>query len=516
MKPSTKIMLATSAGTVFEWYDFFIYSSLAIFFSKVFFPVGNDVASFLIVLATLGVGLLVRPLGAMIFGRLGDLIGRKKVFMTTIVLMGISTCLIGTVPGFAAIGWAAPIIIVILRILQGLALGGEYGGAVTYITEHTEKANRGFYSSFVQSTVVVGFILTFAVVLAVKTLVPAEQFADWGWRIPFLLSSLFLVISVVVRSTLVESPEFEKIYKANETSTRPLTEVFTQPENRKWFLILLGMLAGQGVVSYITQVYVIFFLTKVLNINVDVAFQMIIISLFASAAMIVTVGWLSDKVGRLKLIVLGLVLTTLTVMPLYQGLVHYANPALEKAQKEVNVVLSSSSNCSFNMLTAQTNECAKFKEFFSKNGVIYTFVPTGDATTVTVNNIATSYNKFDQVVLSKSLTDANFPMKAKLEDINKPMVITILVILLFYMALCYAPIGALMSEMFPTRVRFSAISTVSAVGNGWFGGMLPLIVSTMIAYSGDIYFGLWYPIIVTGISSIVCIIFYNQLLEKTS
>lgn len=505
-KPSPKILLSAAAGTVFEWYDFFIYSSLAIFFSKVFFPANNDLASFLIVLATLGVGLIVRPIGAMLFGRFGDLVGRKKTFMATIVLMGAATTAIGLVPGFSTIGWFAPIAIVILRICQGLALGGEYGGSITYISEHTSKKNRGFYSSMIQSTVVIGFILTFVVVLLTKQFIEPKAFAEWGWRIPFLLSSVLLVASVYIRKQLSESPEFDELVKTNQRSTSPLSDVVTDSSNRKWALILLAILAGQGVVSYITQVNVIFFLTSVLSVDVEVAFTMIMISLILSVPIMIFLGWLSDKIGRIKIILFGFVVTITTIYPLYHGLTHFANPELETAQRTISVVINSTNECQINLIMPQTTECARVKEFFAKKGVMYSNDVGSDM--VFINGKAVQMNV---AVVKEKLYEAGYPVTANIELVNKPVVILLLTILLSYMSMCYAPIGALMAEAFPTKVRFSATSTVSAIGNGWFGGMLPLIVMIITSLSGNIYYGLWYPIAVICIAVAVCINYWTDL-----
>lgn len=496
-----KVIFASSLGTVFEWYDFYLYGTLAVFFGSLFFPKGNDTAAFLASLATFGAGFAVRPFGALVFGRLGDMIGRKYTFLVTIVLMGLSTAAVGALPTFETIGWAAPILLVALRLIQGLALGGEYGGAATYVAEHAPNNKRGAYTSWIQTTATMGFFLSLFVILGFRMGMSTEDFAKNGWRYPFLISVVLLIVSIYIRMQLAESPVFQKMKAEGKHSTSPLAESFGQWRNLKIVLLaLFGATAGQGVVWYTGQFYALFFLTTTLKVDFKTAYLLIAAALLIGTPFFVVFGRLSDKIGRKWIMMGGCLLAALTYIPLFQALTHYANPALEAAQKATPVKVASSGNCQFNTFSPQTNDCAKIKDFLSKSGVPYTNVAGEDGVdlVVTVGEAKVDNFKDEKGFSNKNviaaLKNAGYPLKADDKKIDHVMVVVILSILMIYVTMVYGPIAAFLVELFPTRIRYTSMSLPYHIGNGWFGGFLPFVASAMVVAKGDIYYGLWYPI----------------------
>ncbi len=498
-----KVIFASSLGTVFEWYDFYLYGTLAVFFGALFFPKGNETAALLGSLATFGAGFAVRPFGALVFGRLGDMIGRKYTFLITIILMGVSTAAVGILPTFSTIGWAAPVLLVVLRLIQGLALGGEYGGAATYVAEHAPNNKRGLYTSWIQTTATLGFFLSLFVILGVRLILSKEQFAEWGWRLPFLISVLLLIVSIYIRLQLAESPVFQRMKAEGKSSKAPLRESFGNWRNLKLVLLaLLGATAGQGVVWYTGQFYALYFLTTTLKVDFKTAYILIAAGLLIGTPFFIIFGRLSDRIGRKWIMMGGCLLAAITYMPLFHALTHFTNPALEKAQLETPVTVAASGNCEFIILTSQgqKNDCAKVKDFLTKSGVSYTNIPigTGKDLVVTIGTEVVEVFKEDGVFSNKplaaALKKAGYPAAADPDQINYPMVILVLSILMIYVTMVYGPIAAFLVELFPTRIRYTSMSLPYHIGNGWFGGFLPFVTSAMAVATGDIYYGLWYPI----------------------
>ena len=499
-----KVIFASSLGTVFEWYDFYLYGTLAVFFAPVFFPKGNDTANLLASLATFGAGFAVRPFGALVFGRLGDMIGRKYTFLVTIVLMGLSTAAVGIVPTYETIGVFAPVILVLLRLIQGLALGGEYGGAATYVAEHAPNNKRGSYTSWIQTTATMGFFLSLLVILGFRHFMDVKQFAEWGWRLPFLISVILLIVSVYIRLQLAESPVFQKMKAEGKHSKAPLTESFGQWRNLKIVILaLFGAAAGQGVVWYTGQFYALYFLTTTLKVDYKTAYLLVAAALLLGTPFFVVFGKLSDRIGRKWIMMGGCLLAAVTYIPLYQGLTHYANPKLEAAQKATPVTVASGGNCDFKTFPdakGQTNDCAKVKDFLSKSGVPYANIPgeAGVDLVVVVGETRVESFKDEKGFTNKNLVtalkNASYPLKADDNDVNYAMVTLILTILMIYVTMVYGPIAAFLVELFPTRIRYTSMSLPYHIGNGWFGGFLPFVASAMVVAKGDIYFGLWYPI----------------------
>ena len=509
-KDIRKVVLASSLGTVFEWYDFYLYGTLAVFFGTLFFPPGNDTAAFLASLATFGAGFAVRPFGALFFGRLGDLIGRKHTFLITILLMGASTAAVGLMPTYAHIGIWAPILLVTLRLVQGLALGGEYGGAATYVAEHSPDTKRGAYTSWIQTTATLGLFASLLVILACRSAMSDEAFRVWGWRIPFLLSFLLLLVSVYIRLKLSESPAFLKIKKENALSKAPLRESFGNVKNFKLFLIaLLGATAGQGVVWYCGQFYALYFLQNTLKIDYATSYTLIAIALVIGTPFFIIFGKLSDLIGRKKVIMTGFALAILTYIPLFQLMTYYGNPALSEASAKSPVVIVGGS-CSFNVFATPTSDCDKVKDFLSNAGVSFTVVKGVPGSPVITTIGTRQISGYDQAVLKTVIAEAGYPLKAKNEDINKPMLVLLLTILVLYVTLVYAPIAAFLVEMFPTKIRYSAISLPYHIGNGWFGGFLPFLSTASVVYTGNIYAGLYYPIGIAAMSLIIGLLFIRK------
>jgi len=524
-----RVIFASSLGTVFEWYDFYLAGSLAIFISKSFFSGVNPTAAFIFTLLSFAAGFAVRPFGAVVFGRLGDLVGRKYTFLITIVIMGLSTFLVGFLPGYATIGMASPVIFIGMRLLQGLALGGEYGGAATYVAEHAPAGRRGFYTSWIQTTATLGLFLSLLVILGVRTSMGEESFGSWGWRIPFVASIALLAVSVWIRLQLHESPVFERIKAEGKTSKAPLTEAFGQWKNLKVVILaLIGLTAGQAVVWYTGQFYALFFLTQTLKVSGSAANILIALALLIGTPFFLFFGSLSDRIGRKPIIMAGLLIAALTYFPLFKALTHFANPALEAAtQRSPIVVIANPDECSFQFNpvgTAQfTSSCDIAKSALSKSGLNYSNVaaPAGTIAQIKVGDTvvntydgkaadAKAQGKVFDATLGSTLKAAGYPAKADPSQINWPMSVVILTILVIYVTMVYGPIAAMLVEMFPTRIRYTSMSLPYHIGNGWFGGFLPATAFAIVAAKGNIYSGLWYPIVIALVTFVIGMLFVKE------
>jgi hypothetical protein len=529
-KEEKRVIFASSLGTVFEWYDFYLYAVLAPFFAALFFPKGNETAALLSAFAAYAAGFLVRPFGALVFGRLGDIVGRKYTFLVTILVMGFSTFAVGLLPTYAQIGWAAPLLMVSLRLLQGLALGGEYGGAATYVAEHAAPNRRGYDTAWIQTTATLGLFLALIVIGVCRFtgLMTPAQFADWGWRLPFLVSLVLLIFSVYIRLKLNESPIFQKMKAEGKGSKAPLTDSFLKYPNNKYVLLaLLGATAGQGVVWYTGQFYALFFLTITLKVDGILAYTMIAIALVLGTPFFIFFGWLSDKIGRLKIILFGCVIAAATYFPLFGALTHYVNPALESFQAKTPIsVAANAADCSLHIFVGpwtKFTDCDKTKDFLTKAGLSFTTLPLpADAAPATViakigdtvikfgPEASGAVVKYEDKPIMEALKAAGYPAKADANAINWPMAVLILWIMMIYVTLVYGPIAAFLVELFPTRIRYTSMSLPYHIGNGWFGGMLPLVATALVAANGDIYYGLWYPIIVAAMTAIIGILFLRE------
>jgi MFS family permease len=501
-----RVILASSLGTVFEWYDFYLYGSLAVFFGKLFFPPGNETAALLASLATFGAGFAVRPFGALLFGSFGDKIGRKYTFLITIVVMGLATVLTGLVPTFESIGWWAPVLLVTLRLAQGLALGGEYGGAATYVAEHAGSTRRGYATSWIQTTATLGIVLSLVVILACRLNMSPADFAEWGWRIPFLLSAVLLGVSIYVRLKLQESPVFQAIKEEGKTSKAPLRESFTHAYNLKIVLLaLFGAVAGEGVVWYTGQYYALFFLIGVLKVDYVTVYTWIIIALLIGTPFFLVFGALSDRIGRKKIMMLGFLLAVLTYIPIFQGLTHYANPALEEAVIASPVVVYGK-DCG--------KPCDSARDFLAKSGVPYSHADARAGEPLVMSVGSAEVKGFDAKAYGETLKAANYPTAADPARINHVAVVALLVVLVIYVTLVYAPIAAFLVELFPTRIRYSSMSLPYHIGNGWFGGFVPLIATAVVVATGNIYAGLYYPMVVAGIAFVVGSLFITETFRR--
>jgi len=514
-----RVIFASSLGTVFEWYDFYLYATLAPFFAAVFFPTGNATAALLSAFATYAAGFLVRPFGALVFGRIGDLVCRKYTFLVTIVIMGFSTFAVGLLPTYASIGWAAPVLLVSLRLLQGLALGGEYGGAATYVAEHAAQNRRGYDTSWIQTTATLGFFLALAVIGICRFtgIMEAKDFASWGWRIPFLVSLILLIFSVYIRLKLNESPVFQRMKAEGKGSKAPLRDSFLKYPNNKYVLLaLFGATAGQGVVWYTGQFYALFFLTITLKMDGLTAYTMIGLALLIGTPFFIVFGSLSDRIGRLKIILFGCLIAAVTYFPLFKALTHYVNPALEAYQTANQMsVAAAPQNCQFHIFVgpwSTFSDCDKAKDYLTKSGLSFTStdLPAGATDTVITKIGSTELKGYDEKKFAEALKASGYPNGADKSKINYPMTMLILVIMMIYVTLVYGPIAAFLVELFPTRIRYSSMSLPYHIGNGWFGGMLPLLATAMVAASGDIYYGLWYPIVVALMTVVVGAIFLRD------
>jgi MFS family permease len=588
-----KVIFASSLGTVFEWYDFYLYGSLAAIIAKQFFAGLDPTSAFIFALLAFAAGFIVRPFGALVFGRLGDMIGRKYTFLVTILLMGMSTFIVGILPNYNAIGVAAPVILIVLRLLQGLALGGEYGGAATYVAEHAPHGRRGAYTAWIQTTATMGLFLSLLVILGTRTAIGEDAFQEWGWRVPFIVSIALLAISVWIRMSMNESPAFQKMKAEGKTSKAPLSESFGQWKNLKIVILaLFGLVAGQAVVWYTGQFYALFFLTQALKVDGATANILVAISLLIGTPFFVVFGTLSDKIGRKPIILVGCLVAALTYFPLFKALTVAANPDLANAQATAPVTLvADQSECSFQFNptgTAKfTSSCDVAKQLLASNSVNYenaeaaagtvamvkiggteikSFSPTKvteadipaakeaaikakDAAAAKVADLKAAgatgaeaetklkdaekalkeatgslaaFDKDGKAAAAKimegqfkkavgaALKTAGYPPKADPAKVNKPLIVAILTLLVIYVTMVYGPIAAMLVEMFPTRIRYTSMSLPYHIGNGWFGGLLPTTAFAIVAQTGNIYNGLWYPIIVASITFVIGLLFVRE------
>jgi MFS family permease len=523
---------ASSVGTVFEWYDFYLYGSLATYITKHFFSGVNETTGYIFALLAFAAGFAVRPFGALVFGRLGDLWGRKNTFLVTMLLMGLSTFVVGLLPSYAQIGIAAPIALVVMRLVQGLALGGEYGGAATYVAEHAPPGRRGLYTSFIQVTATFGLFLSLIVILLTRQATGEDAFQAFGWRIPFLISVLLLGVSLWIRLQLSESPSFQRMVDEGKGSKQPLTDSFAKWGNLKIVILaLVGLTAGQAVVWYTGQFYALFFLEKMLKVDGGVTNGLVAIALLIGTPFFVLFGWLSDKIGRKPIIMLGCLLAALTYFPLFKTLTIAANPRLAAAVASAPVtVVADPADCSVQFdpigKTVFNRSCDLAKSYLAKAGVTYSneVAPAGSVAQVRIGQ--TVIASFPGHTLDKAafkarktawdkqvgaaLATAGYPAKADEALVNKPLVVAILTILVLYVTMVYGPIAAMLVELFPTNIRYTSMSLPYHIGNGWFGGFLPTTAFAMVAATGNIYYGLWYPIVVAGVTAVVGILFLKE------
>jgi MFS family permease len=505
-----RVIFASSLGTVFEWFDFYLYGTLAVFFGTLFFPPGHDTAAFLASLATFGAGFAVRPLGALMFGRIGDMVGRKYTFLITIVVMGLATALVGVLPTYAQIGLWAPVLLVALRLAQGLALGGEYGGAATYVAEHAPPGERGYYTSWIQTTATLGFFLSLAVILGCRLTFGDEDFKEWGWRVPFLFSVILLGISVYIRLKLAESPVFAELKAQGRHSRAPLSESFGQWRNARIVLLaLLGATAGQGVVWYTGQFYALFFLQNTLKLDFRLSYLLIAVALLIGTPFFILFGRLSDRIGRKPIMVAGCLLAALTYIPIFNGLSHYANPALAGFQERAAITIAAR-DCHFNIFAKPTTPCDRARDFLTKSGLSYTSLPYDGRDDVATTIAGQTLVGFDEAQYRAALEASGYPSAADPARVNRPMTVLLLVILMLYVTMVYGPIAAFLVELFPTRIRYTSMSLPYHIGNGWFGGFLPFIAAALVVKSGDIYYGLWYPIVVAAMAGLIGILFVRE------
>ena len=524
------VIAASSLGTVFEWYDFYLYGLLAAIISAQFFSGVNETTGFIFALAAFAAGFAVRPFGAVLFGRIGDLVGRKYTFLVTMAIMGLSTFAVGLLPSYASAGVAAPVLLVALRLLQGLALGGEYGGAATYVAEHAPPGRRGLYTSFIQTTATLGLFLALLVVISIRSTLGEEAFADWGWRLPFLLSILLLAISLWIRLRLEESPVFRRMKDEGKGSKAPLTEAFGRWSNLRLVLIaLFGAVAGQAVVWYAGQFYALFFLERTLRVDGATANILIAIALALATPFFILFGWLSDWIGRKPIILAGCALAALTYFPLFEALSQAANPALYAAQRAAPVrVVADPDSCSVQFDPIGRNRfdrssCDIAKAFLARSGIAYENVaaPSGTPARLEVGGAAMLAPEQGAEAIAgfqararAALAAAGYPERADPAEVNRPLVVLILFVLVLYVTMVYGPIAALLVELFPTRIRYSSMSLPYHIGNGWFGGFLPPVAFAMVAATGDIYYGLWYPIAVALVALAVGLVFLPETFRR--
>jgi MFS family permease len=585
------VIFASSTGTVFEWYDFYLYATLAPFFAALFFPPGNATWALLGALAAYAAGFLVRPFGALVFGRLGDIMGRKYTFLVTILVMGTATFLVGLLPTYATIGNLAPILLVAIRLLQGLALGGEYGGAATYVAEHATHGRRGYATSWIQTTATVGFFLALLVIGLLRYNMDATAFKDWGWRIPFLGSAILLAFSVWIRLKLNESPVFQRIKAEGKGSKSPISDSFLKYPNNKYALLaLLGATAGQGVVWYTAQFYALFFIGGPLKANFDAQYWIVAVALIIGTPFFLFFGRLSDRIGRLRIILAGCLLAALTYFPIYHKLTEYVNPALAKFTETAKITVTSDpANCHFTIFPVKgwtvEGDCDKAKSLLTSNGISFVSADGAAGTPATIDINGTKIEGFSAFGWSKALADAGYPHLAavsadvtlskeqtdalvkaqadkvaadaekvvnearkaadaaakplaavnsigapvvgadgtstvsvgeiktsfaKADEINYWGAIALVTLMMLYVTMVYGPIAAFLVELFPSNIRYTSMSLPYHIGNGWFGGMLPLFATAYVAYTGNIYAGLWYPIIFAVMTAVVGFLFLHE------
>jgi MFS family permease len=525
-----KVIFASSLGTVFEWYDFYLYGSLAAIIAKQFFAGLDAGSAFIFALLAFAAGFIVRPFGALVFGRLGDMIGRKYTFLVTILIMGLSTFIVGVLPNYNAIGVAAPVILIALRLLQGLALGGEYGGAATYVAEHAPHGKRGAYTAWIQTTATLGLFLSLMVILATRTGLGEEAFAAWGWRIPFIVSIALLAVSVWIRMSMNESPAFKKMKAEGKTSKAPLTESFGQWKNLKIVILaLVGLTAGQAVVWYTGQFYALFFLTQALKVDGATANVLVAVSLLIGTPFFVVFGALSDRIGRKPIIMAGCLIAALTYFPVFRMLTVAANPDLAAAQAANKVVVTANdSECSFQFnptgTSKFTSSCDIAKQVLAGSSVSYETVSGSGTAKISIGNTviegysslglpADEAKKKDgefKKAVGDALKAAGYPAKADPAKMDKVKIIAILTFLVILVTMVYGPIAAMLVEMFPTRIRYTSMSLPYHIGNGWFGGLLPTTAFAIVAQTGNMYNGLWYPVVIAVVTFVIGTLFIKE------
>jgi len=513
-----RVIVASSVGTVFEWYDFSLYAILAPFFATLFFPPDNQTAALLGAFGAYAAGLLIRPFGALVFGRIGDIVGRKYTFLVTIVVMGISTVLVGFMPTYVTIGFAAPAILVLLRLAQGLALGGEYGEAATYVAEHAPDRKRGYATAWIQTTATLGMLMALVVIGICRYVMTGPDFSGWGWRIPFWLSIPLLLMSIYIRLKLNESPVFRNMKSSGKASKSPIKDSFFKYPNNKFVaLALLGATAGQGVVWYTGQFYALFFILIYLKLDFIPTYTLIGLSLLIGTPFFLVFGALSDKIGRKKIILAGCLIAAITYFPLFKGLTHYINPDLEAYQNKTPITVAAS-DCNFHIFIgpwSRQTACDRAKDFLGKAGLSFNSVPAESGKDVVTTIGSIKIEGWDAAKYSAALKETGYPPKADSAKVNWVMAELILVIMVVYVTMVYGPIAAFLVELFPTRIRYTSMSLPYHIGNGWFGGMLPLLATALVAWSGNIYYGLWYPIIVSVMTLIIGAVFVHETKHHT-
>jgi len=501
-----RVIVASSVGTVFEWYDFYLYAILAPFFAGLFFPPGNQTAALLGAFGAYAAGFLIRPFGALIFGRIGDIVGRKYTFLVTIVVMGVSTVLVGFMPTYASLGFAAPLVLVALRLAQGLALGGEYGGAATYVAEHAADNKRGYATSWIQTTATLGMLMALVIIGVCRYGMDAKAFANWGWRIPFWFSIPLLLMSIYIRLKLNESPLFRRMKAQGKGSKTPLKDSFLRYPNNKYVaLALLGATAGQGVVWYTGQFYALFFILIYLKLDFIPTYTLIGLSLILGTPFFLVFGALSDRIGRKKIILAGCIIAALTYFPLFKGLTHFINPDLEAYQQRTPIEVAAS-DCNFHIFIgpwSRQTACDRAKDFLGKAGLSFTSVPAVPGKEVVTKIGTVTIEGWDPPKFVEALKATGYPPKADSSKVNWVAAEIILVIMVIYVTMVYGPIAAFLVELFPTKIRYTSMSLPYHIGNGWFGGMLPLLATALVAWSGNIYYGLWYPIWVSIMTFVI-------------
>jgi len=508
-----RVVLASSVGTVFEWYDFYVYAILAPFFAGLFFPPGNQTAALLGAFGAYAAGFLVLPFGAIIFGRIGDLVGRKYTFLVTIIVMGLSTVFIGFLPTYKTIGFAAPLILVALRLAQGLALGGEYGGAATYVAEHAPDHRRGYATSWIQTTATLGMFLALILIGTTRAVSTAATFSTWGWRVAFWFSIPLLAISIYIRLKLNESPIFQAMKAQGKQSKSPLKDSFLRYPNNKYVaLALLGATAGQGVVWYTGQFYALFFLQIYLKLDYLQTYTLIGLALALGTPFFLVFGALSDRIGRKKIILAGCLIAAVTYFPLFRGLTHYVNPALERYQESTPVSVAAS-DCNFHIFIgpwSRQSACDRAKDFLGKAGISFSSLPAVEGADVVTRIGNQEIRGWDEAKYKAALASTGYPAKANPAQVNWVMTEVLLFIMVIYVTMVYGPIAAFLVELFPARIRYTSMSLPYHIGNGWFGGMLPLLATAIVAKEGNIYSGLWYPIIVSVVTFVVGTFFLHE------
>ena len=507
------VVIAASLGTVFEWYDFFLYGSLAVFFGGLFFPPGNETAAFLASLATFGAGFAVRPIGALLFGGLGDRIGRKRCFMITMVMMGLATVAVGLLPTYAQIGVGAPVLLVLLRLTQGLAVGGEYGSAATYVAEHAPDRHRGYYTSWLQTTSTVGLLLSLLVILSCRLSLGDDAFKSWGWRVPFLTSIALLAASVYIRLKLEESPIFQQLKQNGLTSPSPLRESFGSWSNLKGVLItLFGITSGMTVIWYGAQFYALFFVQNTLQVDYKTSYMIFAVALSLGTPLIVFFGALSDRVGRRPVMIAGMLLGALTFIPSFHALAGFANPSLSSFSKR-NPIVVSANDCTFSLFAAPTSSCDKARRFFSRSGLSYTSLP-GPVGGVLVSTIgSTTLSGFEESRYKKALESAGYQGTA--QNVNVVGAIAVVIWLMALVGMVYGPMAAFIVEMFPARIRTTSLSVPYHLGVGILGGFLPFVASALVIYTGNIFAGLWYPVGIACATAIVALLFLPETKDRS-